>query len=93
MNAVLLYRIDSARRMQRFYRMDVQPDLFGQRVALAPCRSFLCILARTQAPAKCSLLESIRPPAPSCAPGKQNSNRRRPSRESEPTAPRDLLGI
>lgn len=30
MNATILYRIDSDRRMQRFYRMDVQPDLFGQ---------------------------------------------------------------
>jgi predicted DNA-binding WGR domain protein len=30
MNAVILYRIDSARRMHRFYRLDVQPDLFGQ---------------------------------------------------------------
>jgi predicted DNA-binding WGR domain protein len=30
MTAVILYRIDSAKRMQRFYRMDVQPDLFGQ---------------------------------------------------------------
>ncbi len=30
MNAVILYRIDAAKRMHRFYRMDVQPDLFGQ---------------------------------------------------------------
>lgn len=30
MNAVVLYRIDTARRMHRYYRMDVQPDLFGQ---------------------------------------------------------------
>jgi hypothetical protein len=29
MNAVILYRIDSNKRMQRFYRLDVQPDLFG----------------------------------------------------------------
>jgi predicted DNA-binding WGR domain protein len=27
--ATILYRIDSARRMHRFYRLDVQPDLFG----------------------------------------------------------------
>jgi predicted DNA-binding WGR domain protein len=26
---VILYRIDNARRMYRFYRLDVQPDLFG----------------------------------------------------------------
>ncbi len=26
---VLLRRIDPARNMQRFYRLDVQPDLFG----------------------------------------------------------------
>lgn len=30
MNGVILYRIDSARRMHRYYRIDVQPDLFGQ---------------------------------------------------------------
>ena len=29
MNTIVLYRIDQAKRMQRFYRMDVQPDLFG----------------------------------------------------------------
>ena len=29
MSAVILYRIDSTRRMHRYYRMDVQPDLFG----------------------------------------------------------------
>ena len=30
MNAVILYRIDGPKRMHRFYRLDVQPDLFGQ---------------------------------------------------------------
>jgi hypothetical protein len=30
MNAVVLYRIDTPKRMHRYYRMDVQPDLFGQ---------------------------------------------------------------
>ena len=30
MSAIVLYRIDRAKRMHRFYRMDVQPDLFGQ---------------------------------------------------------------
>ncbi|HEY3892027.1 MAG TPA: WGR domain-containing protein [Bradyrhizobium sp.] len=29
--ALTLYRIEPARRMRRFYVMDVQPDLFGQR--------------------------------------------------------------
>ena len=29
MNAVHLTRIDPARNMRRFYRLDVQPDLFG----------------------------------------------------------------
>lgn len=29
MNAVILYRINHERRMHRYYRMDVQPDLFG----------------------------------------------------------------
>jgi predicted DNA-binding WGR domain protein len=27
--AVILYRIDDTKRMHRFYRLDVQPDLFG----------------------------------------------------------------
>jgi predicted DNA-binding WGR domain protein len=30
MNAVHLRRIDPARNMCRFYRLDVQPDLFGR---------------------------------------------------------------
>jgi predicted DNA-binding WGR domain protein len=30
MNSVILYRIENVRRMHRFYRMDVQPTLFGQ---------------------------------------------------------------
>ena len=30
MSPVTLHRIDAARRMSRFYRLDVQPDLFGQ---------------------------------------------------------------
>lgn len=29
MNAVTLTRTDAARNMQRYYRLDVQPDLFG----------------------------------------------------------------
>jgi predicted DNA-binding WGR domain protein len=29
MSAVTLHRIDPARNMRRFYRLDVQPDLFG----------------------------------------------------------------
>jgi predicted DNA-binding WGR domain protein len=29
MTAVTLYRIDPSRNMRRFYRLDVQPDLFG----------------------------------------------------------------
>jgi predicted DNA-binding WGR domain protein len=29
-SALILYRLDLARRMRRFYIMDVQPDLFGQ---------------------------------------------------------------
>jgi predicted DNA-binding WGR domain protein len=29
MNAVRLRRIDPARTMRRFYRLDVQPELFG----------------------------------------------------------------
>ena len=27
--SVVLYRVDRARRIYRFYRLDVQPDLFG----------------------------------------------------------------
>ena len=30
MNSLTLYRIDPSRNMRRFYRLDVQPDLFGQ---------------------------------------------------------------
>jgi predicted DNA-binding WGR domain protein len=30
MTATVLYRIDPAKRMHRFHRLDVQPDLFGQ---------------------------------------------------------------
>ena len=30
MNTVILYHIDRDRHMHRYYRMDVQPDLFGQ---------------------------------------------------------------
>ena len=30
MTAIILYRIDASKRMYRYYRMDVQPDLFGQ---------------------------------------------------------------
>lgn len=29
MNSVTLYRIDPARNMQRWYHLDIQPDLFG----------------------------------------------------------------
>jgi predicted DNA-binding WGR domain protein len=29
MSAVTLYRVDPARNMRRFYRLDLQPDLFG----------------------------------------------------------------
>jgi len=30
MSAIVLYRIDASKHMHRFYRLDVQPDLFGQ---------------------------------------------------------------
>jgi predicted DNA-binding WGR domain protein len=30
MSAIILYRIDSSKCMHRYYRMDLQPDLFGQ---------------------------------------------------------------
>ena len=30
MSAVMLTRIDRAHNMARYYRLDVQPDLFGQ---------------------------------------------------------------
>jgi predicted DNA-binding WGR domain protein len=30
MNAITLRRIDATRNMHRYYRLDVQPDLFGQ---------------------------------------------------------------
>lgn len=31
MQPVILYRIDPTRNMQRFYRLDVEPDLFGNQ--------------------------------------------------------------
>ncbi len=51
MNALTLRRIDADRHMSRYYRLDVQPDLFGQwslwrewgrigspgRVRIVPC--------------------------------------------------------
>jgi len=30
MSAIILHRIDAAKHMRRYYRLDVQPDLFGQ---------------------------------------------------------------
>ncbi len=30
MSAIVLHRIDAAKHMNRYYRLDVQPDLFGQ---------------------------------------------------------------
>src|SRR4051812_39071219 len=30
MTAIILYRIDDAKRMRRYYRMDVQPSVFGE---------------------------------------------------------------
>jgi len=29
MSAVVLHRVDPSRNMRRYYRLDVQPDLFG----------------------------------------------------------------
>lgn len=29
MQSVILYRVDQAKNMQRYYRLDIQPDLFG----------------------------------------------------------------
>ena len=29
-DAIILHRIDTVKNMRRFYRFDVQPDLFGQ---------------------------------------------------------------
>lgn len=31
MHSVTLYRIDPARNMQRYYHLDIQPDLFGNQ--------------------------------------------------------------
>jgi predicted DNA-binding WGR domain protein len=31
MSSVTLYRIDPAKNMQRYYNMDIQPDLFGNQ--------------------------------------------------------------
>jgi predicted DNA-binding WGR domain protein len=29
MTAITLYRVDPARNMRRYYRLDIQPDMFG----------------------------------------------------------------
>jgi len=34
MNSVTLYRIDPARNLQRWYHLDIQPDLFGNHCFL-----------------------------------------------------------
>jgi predicted DNA-binding WGR domain protein len=34
MNAVHLRRVDPARNMHRFYRLDIQPDLFGRMLLM-----------------------------------------------------------
>jgi hypothetical protein len=43
MTATLLYRIGPAKRMQRYYRLDVQPDLFGQLDAFSTFKYCLMI--------------------------------------------------
>ena len=30
-HSLILYRVDLSRNMRRYYRLDVQPDLFGQQ--------------------------------------------------------------
>jgi len=37
MSPVVLRRIDDTRHMRRFYRLDVQPDLFGGVAAAVAC--------------------------------------------------------
>jgi predicted DNA-binding WGR domain protein len=37
MTAIILHRTDPARNMRRFYRLDVQPDLFGQWCFIREC--------------------------------------------------------
>ena len=34
MHSMTLYRIDPARNMQRYYHLDIQPDLFGNHCLL-----------------------------------------------------------
>jgi hypothetical protein len=36
MSAIILHRTDPATNMRRFYRLDVQPDLFGQWCFIRP---------------------------------------------------------
>jgi hypothetical protein len=37
MSAVILYRTDRPKNMHRFYRLDVQPDLFGNWCFMREC--------------------------------------------------------
>jgi len=41
MSAIILHRTDPVKNMRRFYRLDVQPDLFGQWcfIKISPDRS------------------------------------------------------
>jgi hypothetical protein len=54
MSAVTLHRIDAARRMSRFYRLDVQPDLSGHGVSCgngaASAEADICARRPTQHP-------------------------------------------
>lgn len=38
MHRVTLYRIDPARNMQRFYHLNIQPDLFGNQCVIREWR-------------------------------------------------------
>jgi predicted DNA-binding WGR domain protein len=37
MSAVILHRVDPSHNMRRFYRLDVQPDLFGFWLLIREC--------------------------------------------------------
>jgi predicted DNA-binding WGR domain protein len=67
MTAVTLHRTDPARRMRRFYLLDVQPDLFGEW-------SFIREWGRAGQPGQVWAVPSLRRPSSRAAPAPRKTN-------------------
>jgi hypothetical protein len=52
MTAIVLYRIDSARPMHGYYRVDVQPDLFGERYLMREWDASAAPASRVASPSR-----------------------------------------